>query len=73
MSNQHHKRADKVVVKFKEVIGQSVCTQISEAHFQDLALLIRDAITDEVLFVAERMEKIIKDVRIETDLHELGI
>jgi hypothetical protein len=60
-------------VEFKEIIGESVCSQISAAHFQDLALLVRDAITDEVLAAAERMEKVIKEIRSETDLHELGI
>jgi hypothetical protein len=73
VSNRHHIRADKVVVEFKEIIGESVCSQISAAHFQDLALLVRDAITDEVLAAAERMEKVIKEIRSETDLHELGI
>ena len=73
MSNRHHQRADKAVMKFKEIIGESGCSQISKAHFEDLTLLIRDAITDEVLSATERMEKIIKEIKSETDLHELGI
>jgi hypothetical protein len=73
MGNRHHQRADKAVVEFKEVIGESICSQISKAHFEDLTLLIRDAITDEVLSATERMEMIIKEIRSETDLHEIGI
>ena len=73
MANQHHQRADKLVSEFKEIIGESGCAQISEAHFQDLILLVRDAITDELLDAAERMEKVISDIRSETDIHELGL
>jgi hypothetical protein len=32
----HHQRADKVVAEFKEIIGESICAQISDANFQDL-------------------------------------
>jgi hypothetical protein len=34
---------------------------------------VRDAITDELLDAAERMEKVIHEIRRETDLHELGL
>lgn len=34
---------------------------------------MRDAITDELLDAAERMEKVIHEIRRETDLHELGL
>jgi len=73
MDNRHHQRADKAVMEFKEVIGESVCSQISKAHFEDLTLLIRDAITDEVLSATERMEMVIRKIKSETDLNELGI
>ena len=73
MSHRHHQRAAKVVAEFKNVIGDPVCALISDAHFEDLVLLVRDAITDEVLSATERVENILKDIRSETDLHELGI
>lgn len=73
MTNRHHERADKLVAEFKEIIGESGCAQISDAHFQDLVLLVRDAITDELLASAERMEKVIREIRSETDLHEIGL
>ena len=72
MVNKHHQRADKVVAEFKEIIGESICAQISNANFQDLTLLIRDAITDELLAAAELMEKVAMKIRHDTDLHELG-
>lgn len=73
MTNRHHLRADKVVAEFKEILGEETCAHISDAHFQDLILLVRDAITDELLDAAERMEKIIREIRGETDLNELGL
>ena len=72
MTNKHHQRADKVVAEFKEIIGESICAQISDANFQDLALLIRDAITDELLAAAELIEKVAMKIRRDTDLHQLG-
>jgi hypothetical protein len=62
-----------VVAEFKEIIGESACSSISDANFQDLTLLIRDAITDELLVAAEIMENVVKHIRSGTDLHELGL
>jgi hypothetical protein len=73
MTNQHHRRAAKVVAEFKEIIGESVCSEISDAHFDDLTLLIRDAITDELLSAVDLIENAVKKIRSDTDLLELGI
>ena len=73
MTSRHHQRADKVVAEFKQTIGESMCARISDANFQDLALLIRDAITDELLGAAELIEKVAIKIRRDTDLHELGL
>ena len=73
MTNRHHERADKVVAEFKQIIGESMCAQISDANFQDLTLLVRDAITDELLAAAELIEKVAIKIRRDTDLHELGL
>jgi hypothetical protein len=73
MTNRHHQRADKVVAEFKEIIGESTCTRISDAHFQDLTLLIRDAISDELLAAVELIEKVAKKIRSDTDLNEIGL
>ena len=73
MSNRHHQRADEVVTAFKDIIGESACKQISDAHFQDLTLLIRDAISDELLAAAELVEKLAQHLRSETDILELGL
>jgi hypothetical protein len=73
MVNRHHQRADKLVTEFKQIIGESICAQISDANFQDLTLLIRDAITDELLAAAELVEKVAMKIRRDTDLHQLGL
>jgi hypothetical protein len=73
MVNRHHQRADKVVAEFKQIIGESMCAQIPDANFQDLTLLIRDAITDELLAAAELIEKVAMKIRRDTDLNQLGL
>jgi len=73
MSNRHHQHAYEVVAAFKDIIGESTCKQISDAHFQDLTLLIRDAISDELLAAAELVEKLAQHLRSETDILELGL
>jgi hypothetical protein len=73
MTNRHHQRADKLVAEFKEIIGESICAQIPDSHFQDLTLLIRGLITDELLAVSETLEKVAHKIRSETDLHELAL
>ena len=73
MTNRHHQRAEKVVAEFKEIIGESICSDISDANFEDLALLIRDAISDELLSAVELIENVVKKIRSDTDLLELGM
>jgi hypothetical protein len=73
MINRHHQRADKVVEEFKEIIGESVCNQISDTHFQDLTLLVRGLISDELLAAAELIEKVAQHLRSESDIDELGL
>ena len=73
MANRHHQRADKVVAEFKEIIGEAACSRIPDSNFQDLTLLIRDAITDELLAAAELIETVARKIRSETDLNELGL
>ena len=73
MINRHHQRADKMVEEFKDIIGASVCSQISDAHFQDITLLVRDLISDELLAAAELIEKVAKQLRGESDIHEMEL
>ena len=73
MINRHHQRADKMVEEFKDIIGESVCNQISDAHFQDITLLVRDLISDELLAAAELIEKVAKQLRGESDIHEMEL
>lgn len=73
MTNRHHQRADKVVAEFKEILGKDKCGQISDTDFEDLTLLIRDVITDELLAAAELIEKVAQKIRGESDLLEIGL
>lgn len=73
MANRHHERADQVVAAFKDLIGEEARKQIQDVHFQDLTLLVRDAISEELREAAELVEKVARQIRSETDIHEMDL
>jgi hypothetical protein len=73
MTNQHHERVAAVVSAFKEILGDSVCRQVSEANFRDLDRLIRELVSTELRDAAERIEALARTLRNETDVRELGM
>jgi len=73
MSNQHHERVEAVVTAFREILGQSLCRQISDAHFRDLDRLIRELVSVELRDAADRVEVVTKALRSETDVREMGL
>ena len=73
MTNRHHQRADKMVAEFKNIIGESICNQIPSAHFQDLTLLVRDLISNDLLVAAKLIDKVAQQLRSESDLQEMEL
>jgi methyl coenzyme M reductase gamma subunit len=73
MTNQHHERAAALVSAFREVLGDSLCRQISDAQFRDLDRLIRELLSTELRDAAERIEEVARSLRRETDIRELGM
>lgn len=73
MTHRHHERARKVVAVFKELIGESACSQIKEVHFEDLNLMICEAISEEMRDAAELVDKVAQHLRSESDIHEFGL
>ena len=73
MSNQHHERVEAVVAAFREIIGESLCRQISEAHFRDLDRLIRELVSVELREAADRVEAVTRALRSETDARDIGL
>jgi hypothetical protein len=73
MNNQHHERVENVVRSFREILGDSLCRQISDAHFRDLERLIRELVSLELRDAAERIETVTKALKSETDVREMGL
>ena len=73
MTNQHHERVEAVVTAFREIIGESLCRQISDAHFRDLDRLIRDLVSVELREAADRIDTVTKALRSETDVREMAL
>jgi hypothetical protein len=73
VSNQHHERVEAVVTAFREIVGESLSRQISDAHFRDLDRLIRELVSVELREAAERIEAVTKALKSETDVREMGL
>jgi len=73
MSNQHHERVEQVVRSFREILGDSLCRQISDAHFRDLDRLIRELVSVELREAAERVEMVTRTLKSETEVREMGL
>ena len=73
MSNQHHERVEQVVRSFREILGDSLCRQVPEAHFRDLDRLIRELVSVELREAAERVETVTRALKSETDVREMGL
>ncbi len=73
MSNQHHERVEAVVSAFREILGESLCRKISDAHFRDLDRLIRELVSVELRDAADRIENVTKALRSETDVRDMGL
>jgi len=73
MTNQHHERVEAVVSAFREILGPSLCRQISDAQFRDLDRLIRELLSTELREAADRIEALARELRSATDIPELGL
>ena len=73
MADRHQELAQKVVNTFKQSLSDQVREQITDAQFNELALMIREAISEELKEAAELMDAIAKKLRSQTDDQELGL
>lgn len=73
MANRHQQLAEKVVTVFRESLGDATCGQITEAQFEDLALMIREAIAEELEEAAGIVEEALKDLRARIEKPDLGM
>lgn len=73
MTDRYQERATKVVQTFKAGLSEAAYEQITDAQFEDLYLMIRSAISEELLSTAHLIEDLAKQIRMQADRPELGL
>jgi hypothetical protein len=73
MTNRHDELAQKVVQTFKAELPEQVLSEISEGQFDELAAMIREAISEELRFAAELIEQAARRLRKGVERPELGL
>ncbi len=63
MTDRHQELAERVVATFKQTLSEAALQNISDARFEDLALMIREAIAEELDEAATIVEDAAKRLR----------
>jgi hypothetical protein len=73
MTNRHQQVAEKIVATFKQSLSENAAQQVSDAQFNTLILMIREAMGEEASFAAEQLEQVIRKLRAESEKPDLGM
>jgi hypothetical protein len=73
MSNRHELLADAVIDSFKKTLDEATLAAISDMRFDELRGLIRQALSEELRAVAERLEATVRELRSELETPELEL
>ena len=73
MTEETEELAEKVVATFKHNLSEAAREQVSEADFNELSLMIREAISEELSRATDMVEEVVRKLRSETDKPELGL
>lgn len=73
MTEETEELAEKVVATFKHNLSDAAREQIREADFNELSLMIREAISEELSRATDMVEEVVLKLRSETDKPELGL
>ena len=73
MSELRAELAEKVVRGFKDVLSEAARESISDAHFEDLSLMVQDAIAEALSRAADRVADVERTLRSEAGRPELGL
>ncbi len=73
MSELRTELAQKVVKGFRDRLSVETRDSIGDTHFEDLSLLIQDAIAEALNEAAERVEHVAHTLRSEAGGRELGL
>ncbi len=73
MTQENTSRAHKVVETFREELSDSVQSEIGESGFKKLTLMINGAIQEDRKETATLVEEVVKTLRKDIDIPELGM
>ena len=73
MTDRHNTLAQNVVKAFKESLSDAAREHITEAQFEDLTLMVREAIAEELTRAAELFEAALAKLRSEIEKPELDL
>ena len=73
MTNETEAAAIKVVAAFKQNLGVELEKQIGRAQFDDLAIMIREALSAQLAETTKMVEDLVRELRAKTDRPQLGM
>ena len=73
MSDRHRELAEDVVRTFKGTLSQTALANITDAQFEGLALMVREAIAEELDTAANIVEEAAKRLRREVEKRNLEL
>lgn len=73
MADRHQQLADKVVEAFKALLSENARQQISDRELNELTLMIREALSEELESAAASVEELARTLRAKIDRPELGL
>jgi len=73
MTDRHDALADKVVKTFRASLSDAGRAQISDAEFDALAAMVREALSDELMAAADLVDGVTRRLRGEAETPELGL
>ncbi len=73
MVDRHQQLAQKVVEAFRASLSEDARQQISQTALDELALMIREALSEELESAAASVEELARTLRANIDKPELGL
>jgi len=73
MTERHQERAKKVVESFRAVLDEKALETISDSELEQLALIVQQALAEELHDAAEQVEGLAHKLRSGTSLDDVGM
>lgn len=73
MTQEDHERARMIVEAFRDGLSDNVQTEIGNAAFGNLVMMILQAIQEDRKHTANLVEEVVKTLRKDVDIPELGM